>query len=79
MSYVVCVPHLQDGCGALHLACQGGHTELVRMLVKEYWFPPDRRDNVSILIVHGLEPYMMSSLVCVMRKFEAVVFTGFAF
>ena len=25
MSYIVCVPHLQDGRGAVHLASEGGH------------------------------------------------------
>ena len=53
MSYVVCVPHLQDGRGALDWASKGGHTELVQMLVDEYGFP-DTGDNVSIL--HGLKP-----------------------
>ena len=48
MSYVVCVPHLQDGCGALDWASKGGHTELVQMLVGEFGFPPDSRDSVSI-------------------------------
>ena len=56
MSYVVCVPHLQDGCGALDWASKGGHAELVQMLVDEFGFPPDTRDNVRILIVHGLKP-----------------------
>ena len=54
MSYVVCVPHLQDGCGALDWASKGGHADLVQMLVGE--FPPDTRDSVSILTVHGLKP-----------------------
>ena len=48
MSYVVCVLHLQDGCGALDLASKGGHAELVMMLVGEYGFP-DTRGSVSIL------------------------------
>ena len=56
MSYVVCVPHLQDGRGALDWASKGGHADLVQMLVQEFGFPPDTRDNVSILIVHGLKP-----------------------
>ena len=56
MSYVVCVPQLQDGRGALDWASEGGHSHLVRMLVGEFRFPADTRDNVSILIVHGLEP-----------------------
>ena len=47
MSYVVCVPHLQDGCGALDWASKGGHADLVQMLVDEFGFPPDTRDNVS--------------------------------
>ena len=55
MSYLVCVPYLQDGCGAVHLASEGGHAELVQMLMGEFGFPPDTRDNVSILIVHGLK------------------------
>ena len=55
MSYVVCVPHLQDGCGALDWASEGGHTELVQILLDEYGFP-DTRDTVSILLVLGLEP-----------------------
>ena len=55
MLYVVCVPCLQDGCGAVYLASKGGHAELVHMLVVEFGFPPDTRDNVSILIVHGLK------------------------
>ena len=55
MSYVVCVPHLQDGRDALDWASKGGHTELVQILLDEYGFP-DTRGTVSILIEHGLEP-----------------------
>ena len=51
MSYVVCVPHLQDGCGALDLASKGGHAELVQMLMGEFGFQPDTSDSVSILTV----------------------------
>ena len=54
MSYVVCVPHLQDGCGALDWASKGDHAELVQMLVGEFGFPPDSRDTVSILIAYVL-------------------------
>ena len=46
---MVCVPHLQDGRGAVHLACEGGHTQLVQTLVKEFGMSPDIRDNVSML------------------------------
>ena len=53
---IVCIPHLQDGHGALHLASKGGHAELAQMLVKEFKFPPDTSDSVSILIVHELKP-----------------------
>ena len=53
---IVCIPHLQDGHGALHLANKGGHAELVQMLVQEFGFPPDTSDNVSILIAHELKP-----------------------
>ena len=45
---MVCVPHLQDGYGAVHLACGGGHTQLVQTLVKEFGMSPDIRDNVSM-------------------------------
>ena len=48
---MVCLPHLQDGCGAVHLACEGGHTQLVQTLVKEFGMPPNIRDNVSFNIM----------------------------
>ena len=53
---IVCVPHLQDGRGALHLACEHGHAQLVKTLVEEFRMSPDTRDNVSILTVHELQP-----------------------
>ena len=52
---IVCVPHLQDGRGAVHLACEGGHVQLVETLVGEFVMSPDTRDNVSILTVHELK------------------------
>ena len=51
---IVCVPHLQDGCGAVHLACGGGHVQLVKTLVEEFGMTPDVNDKVSILSVHDL-------------------------
>ena len=48
---MVCLPHLQDGRGAVHLACKGGHTQLVQTLVKEFGMSPNIRDNVSINIM----------------------------
>ena len=45
---MVCLPHLQDGCGAVHYACGGGHTQLVQTLVKEFGMSPDIMDNVSM-------------------------------
>ena len=55
---IVCVPHLQDGHGALHQACEGGHTQLVKTLVEEFGMSPNTRDNVSILTVHKYRTYM---------------------
>ena len=52
---IVCVPHLQYGRGAVHLACGGGHVQLVETLVGEFGLSPDTRDNVSILTVHELK------------------------
>ena len=49
---IVCVPHLQYGRGAVHLACEGGHVQLVETLVGEFGMSPDTRDNVSILTGH---------------------------
>ena len=49
--------HLQDGRGAVHLACKGGHVQLVKILVEEFGMSPDVRDNVSILTVHELSTY----------------------
>ena len=43
---------MQDGCGAVHLACKGGHVQLVKTLVEEFGMTPDVRDKVSILSVH---------------------------
>ena len=48
---MVCVTHVQDGRGAVHLACEGGHTQLVQTLVKEFRMSPNIRDNVSINIM----------------------------
>ena len=48
---MVCLPHVQDGHGAVHLACEGGHAQLVQTLVKEFGMSPDIRDNVSINIM----------------------------
>ena len=53
---IVCAPHLQDGCGAVHLACEGGHVKLVETLVGEFGMSPDTRDNMCILTVHELKP-----------------------
>ena len=55
---IVCVPHLQDGRGAVHLACEGGHTHLVKTMVEEFGMSPDTRDNVSILTVHEYKTYI---------------------
>ena len=51
---IVCVPRLQDGRGAVHLACEGGHAYLVKTLVEEFVMSPVTRDNVSILTAHEL-------------------------
>ena len=53
---IVCGPHLQDGSGAVHQACERGHAQLVKTLVEEFRMSPDTRDNVSILTVHELKP-----------------------
>ena len=53
---IVCVPHLQYGRSAVHLACEGGHVQLVETLVGEFGMSPGSRDNVSILTVHELNP-----------------------
>ena len=45
---MACATHLQNGCGAVHLACAGGHTHLVKTLVDEFGMSMDIRDNVSI-------------------------------
>ena len=44
---MVCVTHLQDGRGAVHLACKGGHTHLAKTLVDEFGMSLAIRDNVS--------------------------------
>ena len=57
--------HLQDGRGAIHLACKGGHVQLVKTLVEEFGMSPDVRDTVSILTVHELSRmYFMWWEVC---------------
>ena len=53
---MVCVTHLQYGCGAVHLALENGHAELVQTLVNEFGMSLEIRDNVSILAVHELKP-----------------------
>ena len=45
---MACATHLQDGDGAVHLACAGGHAQLVKTLVDEFGMSMDVRDNVSI-------------------------------
>ena len=45
---MVCVTHLQDGRGAVHLACEGGHANLAKTLVDQFGMSMDVRDNVSI-------------------------------
>ena len=44
---LACVTHLQDGDGAVHLACEGGQAHLVKTLVDEFGMSLDIRDNVS--------------------------------
>ena len=46
---IVGVPHLQYGRGAVHLACRGGHVQLVKTLVEEFEMSLDIRDDVSSL------------------------------
>ena len=53
---MVCVPHLQRGHGAIHLACEGGHVQLVETMVGEFGMSPDTRDNVKISTVHERKP-----------------------
>ena len=53
---MVCVTHLQYGRGAVHLARENGHAELVQTLVTEFGMSPEIRDNVSILALHELNP-----------------------
>ena len=45
---MVCVTHMQDGDGAVHLACEGGDAHLVKTLVDEFGMSLDIRNNVSI-------------------------------
>ena len=45
---MVCVTRLQDGDGAVHLACKGGHAHLVKTLVDKFGMSLAIRDNVSI-------------------------------
>ena len=45
---MACATHMQDGWGAVHQACEGGHTHLVKTLVDEFGMSMDVRDNVSI-------------------------------
>ena len=45
---MACATHLQDGRGAVHQACAGGHAQLAKTLVDEFGMSLEIRDNVSI-------------------------------
>ena len=49
--------HLKNGRGALNLACEDGHFQLVMTLLGEFGMSLDNRDNVTSVSCHmfGME------------------------
>lgn len=49
--------HTQADSTALHLACLGGHKEVIKMLVEDFSFPVNVRDKVwqSRMYVHAVQ------------------------
>lgn len=58
--------HTQADSTALHLACLGGHKEVIKMLVEDFSFPVNVRDKVwqSRMYVHAVQLCVYLVRVC---------------